>query len=320
MSHNLYNYEEETKLSFNKLLKQFIIPLFFIIPGLYLQTLQFYEPGIIFILIGVFFSYYFSWLDSEILYYYPNFENRNNNEKWVEITDYELHNIRLIIQRYDALCAKGCFEYGVFSVIGAIVIIFYFLFLFYNYSWEKNWGTLALFVPMLLINSLIGVLWYYFNNPIYWMPYKIKFKLIHFNNLINLMKNSGIYNWDLNYQIKLDKTTKSYVPTDIKVILKPPHAPKEFYGVQAQISINVGLPYMYFVVVTNKSLPIAKPTNFATQLDVIEFIQEKEVNVLVIRQYTTNKSGYHTTNSDIVRLLKLVKISVDNTLGSYANV
>jgi hypothetical protein len=95
-------------------------------------------------------------------------------------------------------------------------------------------------------------------------------------------------------------------PTDVRLMLRLIGAPAEFLGVQVQISINsvqgTDYPYLYCVLLARSEARI-----FANWRDIVkdmpEFREsilpgeprnEQGVDVLVIRQKTTQTSGYHT--------------------------
>jgi hypothetical protein len=88
------------------------------------------------------------------------------------------------------------------------------------------------------------------------------------------------------------------VPTDVHLRLRYKDMPKDYYGLQAQVVINEVQgrchPYFYCVLVAAVGKvdwhEFRKP---ATDREIIlEFKQQRDVEVLVIRQRTTQKSGY----------------------------
>ncbi|HNW44185.1 MAG TPA: hypothetical protein PKI19_06750 [Elusimicrobiales bacterium] len=111
------------------------------------------------------------------------------------------------------------------------------------------------------------------------------------------------------------------VPTDARLMIKLPAAPAEFYGVQTQVSINsvkgTDFPYLYCVLLAKKGgglldgyetfskdferepgalskLAVFLSLPAAEERAVFEPSSDKDVDVLVVRQFTTRTGGYHT--------------------------
>jgi len=98
------------------------------------------------------------------------------------------------------------------------------------------------------------------------------------------------------------------LPEDIKVKIEPPDAPEEFLGLYGQVVINnvqgKSYPYFYVVLVARPGLGlkhfrarVRPPENL-----VAEYRRQGGVEVLVLRQQTTRRSGYHTSE-ETARLL-----------------
>jgi hypothetical protein len=104
---------------------------------------------------------------------------------------------------------------------------------------------------------------------------------------------------------KDDKT----IPEDARFSVAFPDCPEGFYGLQAQINLNVvqgtSYPYFYCVLAAKpgfglsqfkKKIPLAKRI-------ICEYQEDERAEVLVIRQYTTRKSGYHTKEKQCIEIL-----------------
>jgi hypothetical protein len=104
---------------------------------------------------------------------------------------------------------------------------------------------------------------------------------------------------------KDDKT----IPDDARFSVAFPDSPEGFYGLQAQINLNVvqgtSYPYFYCVLAAKpgfglfkhkEKIPLAKKV-------ICEYQEDTRAEVLVIRQYTTRKSGYHTKERQCVGIL-----------------
>jgi hypothetical protein len=99
------------------------------------------------------------------------------------------------------------------------------------------------------------------------------------------------------------------IPEDARFSVAFPDCPEGFYGLQAQINLNVvqgtSYPYFYCVLAAKpgfglskfkKKIPLAKRV-------ICEYQEDKRAEVLVIRQYTTRKSGYHTKEKQCIGIL-----------------
>lgn len=106
-----------------------------------------------------------------------------------------------------------------------------------------------------------------------------------------------------------DKTGKS-VPVDCKFTVTFDGMPSDFYGIQAQINMNVveGTSYPYFYCVIAAKLGFGLPEYFgkitAPKDNItIEIDVKENVEVIIIRQTTTRTSGYHTKINACKRIL-----------------
>lgn len=94
------------------------------------------------------------------------------------------------------------------------------------------------------------------------------------------------------------------VPHDARVMIRLKKAADWFIGVQVQVSINrvqaKPYPYLYCVLLAKKGHDLAKRVmaegvrGLAPADTTIEHQEEKDVDVVVVRQHTTRTSGYHT--------------------------
>jgi len=99
------------------------------------------------------------------------------------------------------------------------------------------------------------------------------------------------------------------VPSDVKFRVEPTNKPDDFLGMYGQVVLNEvqgrSYPYFYVVLVAKKGLGLElvyrdyRPPGGVTK----EFKPQGEVEVLVLRQTTTKKSGYHTKPGTVESLL-----------------
>lgn len=111
--------------------------------------------------------------------------------------------------------------------------------------------------------------------------------------------------------LMLLKGKEKTLPQDIKIKLAPKQAPDTFLGLYGQVVINdvqgKSYPYFYMVLVTRPGLGLE---GIADNLDlpdkvVAEFKPQDDVEILVLRQYTTKTSGYHTDDKMVQQLLRV---------------
>ncbi|MBN1355409.1 hypothetical protein JXA40_03955 [bacterium] len=100
--------------------------------------------------------------------------------------------------------------------------------------------------------------------------------------------------------LMLARQSDKTVPTDARFTISFFDIPDGFYGLQAQVNINVvqghQYPYFYCVLAARPGFGLTAfkdkvklPSNI-----ICEFQEDARAEVLVIRQFTTKKSGYHT--------------------------
>lgn len=103
-----------------------------------------------------------------------------------------------------------------------------------------------------------------------------------------------------------DKT----IPNDARFSVAFPDSPEGFYGLQAQINLNVvqgtSYPYFYCVLATKRGFGLSRyREKIELEKNIIcEYQEDTRAEVLVIRQYTTKKSGYHTKDRQCAAILE----------------
>ncbi len=104
---------------------------------------------------------------------------------------------------------------------------------------------------------------------------------------------------------KDDKT----IPDDARFSVAFPDSPEGFYGLQAQINLNVvqgtSYPYFYCVLAAKPGFGLARYQDKIELAEKIicEYQEDSRAEVLVIRQHTTQKSGYHTKKRQCIATL-----------------
>lgn len=132
-----------------------------------------------------------------------------------------------------------------------------------------------------------------------WMPRALDIKA----EIVKRMLNSGIVKKYPQAKVvpylEVGESKQGSFPNDTRIMVKFEDSPKDFIGLQGQISINSvkgrHYPYFYIVLLAKHSFNLQK--KFGKQsFDklVVERKQTSEVDVIVIRQRTTKTSGYYT--------------------------
>jgi hypothetical protein len=126
--------------------------------------------------------------------------------------------------------------------------------------------------------------------------------------------NQRLQNHQIEYFLFL-KGKETKVPGDLKFRVKFQNQKPGFLGFYGQIVTNAvsskTYPYFYVVLVAKKEYGLKKayhafsPSNKITK----EFKIENDVEVFVIRQTTTKRSGYHT-NDAVVKELFLLGLDI----------
>lgn len=101
--------------------------------------------------------------------------------------------------------------------------------------------------------------------------------------------------------LELEETKRGKLPHDVKLMVRFDDASDDFMGIQVQVSLNnvqgTKYPYLYCVILAKPGFGLH---GWNTELDrsrpkiIVERNMTEEVELLVVRQKTTRKSGYHT--------------------------
>jgi hypothetical protein len=95
---------------------------------------------------------------------------------------------------------------------------------------------------------------------------------------------------------------KGRIPVGARVFIRFPDGPEQLLGLQLQVALNsvqgTNYPYLYAVLIAKRSFGLS--THYGGRIRqacaglTVETNVEQDVEVVVIRQYTTKTSGYHT--------------------------
>jgi hypothetical protein len=91
------------------------------------------------------------------------------------------------------------------------------------------------------------------------------------------------------------------MPADVKMKVKFKNQAEDFLGFYGQVSINTvqgqDYPYFYVVLVARESSKMISRVASTLKMPpnvISEFSTQDDVEILVIRQYTTKKTGFYT--------------------------
>lgn len=125
--------------------------------------------------------------------------------------------------------------------------------------------------------------------------------LVRVNAVRSALKSVGEALADHEVQLlMLLPGSETKIPEDIKIKVDVAGHSDDFLGLYGQVVINevqgASYPYFYVVLVARPALGLREAyRNYQPPLEVVkEFKDQDGVEVLVIRQETTDKSGYHT--------------------------
>jgi hypothetical protein len=150
-----------------------------------------------------------------------------------------------------------------------------------------------------------------------WTPLDLKLKLDRFSTILDEAKNDEKIL--ITPYLRLDKDKKGrQIPEDLRIMIETRRKPSDFVGIQIQVAINNGahgaVPYMYAVFLCKGK---GRSYNALTKMDYGEFITEpggdEEYGYIVVRQQTGG-GGYHTTNTNCIRLYELVTKNLNKLL------
>ena len=196
------------------------------------------------------------------------------------------------------------------------IFVFGFLMIFINVigGFLINFGSGKMLFWLIadIIVMFIPVI--FFGNVKVFIPRELDMKATSFYGLLAQPLPSGAM---YTPYFRFDKDEKGKpIPEDMRIMLELKRKPDDFMGVQFQIAINNGahgaVPYMYAVMLTrgqgssyNRVITAAKTLKKRASGFEIEAGGDKEYGTVVIRQ-KTGGGGYHTDESDVLRLKDLV--------------
>ena len=128
-------------------------------------------------------------------------------------------------------------------------------------------------------------------------------------NIVSRVSGSGAGGLTAVPMLELQKTTAGDIPQDVKLIVQFNDAPENFLGIQVQVSLNnvqgTKYPYLYCVILARPDFGLKKwnlQSDARGEKITTEYKKTSELELIVVRQTTTQKSGYHTNRSAQIRV------------------
>lgn len=269
-----------------------------IILGIIIQLFLNFWPGLVLIIIGTFLSLIHGY-DAKITL-------NNNKEKWVQVTIDEFKKIKTKgkeLRKWDTDAFDITNSLGgcLFFIIAGIVVFVWFIL-----KMEFEGSNLSFYF---IIDSIIifAPQWFSATRD-YLKNDQLIVKIGLLEEIIKYLSSRSDIQVSPMLEIRESKEGKGNVPTDARLLVRIQNAPDSFLGLQVQVSINSvqghDYPYLYCVLIAKKG------QGFLNRDDIIkgnkkflkgeakkvifENTTSPDAEVLVIRQFTTETSGYHT--------------------------
>jgi hypothetical protein len=246
-----------------------------------------------------------------------------NDANWTETTiekTQELDNLRKKNKKWDRDALDISNWLGCLTLIALLISGFFFSAIIGALAEEM---TLSLII---LGDILLIIIPFYFTGLRFILKQN---KLVIKTHIILMLNNifQNIKNPDEQFipsmMLGRDRNNQT-IPIDLRFAIKFPGMPAAFYGLMAQININLvqgnSYPYFYCVLVSKPGFGLSKfQSQIKTTAKIIcEYQSAADAEVLVIRQQTTKKSGYETPDKICVEILttaldgarKIMKASV----------
>ncbi len=226
---------------------------------------------------------------------------------WERVTSEEFYKVKDKIEQIKSWQGISI-EVKIIFVIMAGVIIFIYIPKWITIAKEIANGELF---PLIIINFIILFIPMILSgNKRAWIPKDLEIKI---NAILKIMDFAFLKEaTDIRLQpyLLVGKILENKsLPLDAKLMIEFPKAPKDFIGIQIQASVNnVGnksYPYVYAVIIAKQNLNLKmKELHSFDKKIIFEASKQDEMDILVIRQYTTKTSGYHTDDAAIVNIVK----------------
>lgn len=274
-----------------------LLSLVLIVAGLFTQLIMFdLLPGIILVFLG------------NVLVLPKGYNNKVDfggfkpDASWEEVDPEKLDEVITLnkkMRKWDI----SAFELS--NVLGAFVFILIVSTLIFLVVLNQDYGYISLDILAANIAVLLIPQWLSGIRRITTTPKLItKIKLIR-----DIAEHALSGSSDIKPQFHMLLTGKEgKIPSDIKFSIKFNDQPKEFLGLYGQATVNEvqgkSYPYFYVVAVTDNSHDLKDLFNRFNTRHYQEYEKQNEIQIFIIRQYTTKNSGFHTTPATCHELMQ----------------
>jgi hypothetical protein len=214
---------------------------------------------------------------------------------WTTATTTELDQLEDHLKRIERWQGIGTLNWLPALLLPACFILLIFI-RFSGRSSILLWDLVILFAPAFLTG-----------NRSAWEPPGLRTKVKNLKELISTFPWKDYPDYSYHLQFAIRRKLKGSYPTDVRLKIEKKTGPPDLIGIQGQYTINrvkgQEYPYFYVVILAKKGFDL-KQKILGVGDWTVEFESDQEVDVCVIRQYTTKRSGYHTPLSTQVQILR----------------
>ena len=223
---------------------------------------------------------------------------RTTRERFQEAIQLEKTMWRWDQSFVDITCPLGCFTLVILA--GTVVLACVGLAAQYQaWDWAPVVGADA--AVLLLPHWVIG-------TRRTWRPVALRQQIEALEAALERMSAFMIAPFEAQPMFQMGGEGAQRVPMSARVFVRFTNAPEDFLGMQLQVAINnvqgTKYPYLYAVLIAKESFNLLDPKRLASVRQrtgglTVETKKEGDIHVIVIRQTTTRRSGYHTKPATI---------------------
>lgn len=193
----------------------------------------------------------------------------------------------------DITCYTGFFSMVLIALV--VVAVFFLL---------ASDSSTALWAPVFAADVCVLLLPHWLSGTRRgWRPVELRQHIDALDPVLKVIDSYKEPPCQVQCMFEMKGKEKEKTPVGARVFVRFPEGPEDFLGVQFQVSLNnvqgTKYPYLYAVLVAKKGFGLTKSAikkirRAAGDTLRVEKSEEADVEVVVIRQKTTKKSGYHT--------------------------
>lgn len=219
----------------------------------------------------------------------------------------EIEQLRMRSKKWDRDTLDVSNPLGCFSLVFFCGVAFFAAIGLGN--WAEDWSITVILIAdtiIVMVPLWLSGMRFILKQPNLAIRVKIILKL---HEVFEKLKRNGE---EFRPALKLARVKEGKtVPVDARFTIAFPDSPEGFYGLQAQINLNVvqgtSFPYFYSVLAAKRGFGMFQYKDKIKLEDKIicEYQEDTKAEVLVIRQRTTKKSGYQTKDPICAEILRI---------------